>query len=59
MIIRKVGSDMNLRLYFLDNKRRGRRQAKRANTSSMGRTLVAIIARLIRLTAENDELALK
>ena len=59
MIRRNTGSDKNRPLYFFDNKKYGKRQAKSANTISRGTTRVASNAWLISVTSVNDELALK
>ena len=59
MIRRNTGSEKNRSLYFFDNRKYGRKQAKSANTISRGTTRVASNAWLISVTAVNDELALK
>ena len=59
MIRRNTGSEKNRPLYFFDNKKYGKRQAKSANTIFIESTRVAINARLIKAVPMNVELAVK
>ena len=59
MMTRNTGSEKNRPLYFFDNKKYGKRQAKSANTISIENTRVASNARSIKAVPANVELAFK